>query len=260
MKLGTAIVAAAVALCVCPRLPDAEHAPPASGEGAEHARPTSGEGAESTDRARELFVRGTELFRSENYEGALAAFVESYEINAVNSVLYNMAMCQMALFHYVESIGSFRRYLAAGGDRVPAERREEISRHVADMESRLGELRLSGIPEGAEVSLDGELLPRDRWASQRVRTGRHSLRVAAPGFREQIRQVEVTTGDATVLEIDLELEESPVVPPGRRPVYRRWWFWTIIGVAVVGGAATGVAVGMSNQDELGNGDWNVRLP
>jgi hypothetical protein len=36
----------------------------------------------------------------------------------------------------------------------------------------------------------------------------------------------------------------------RRPWYRRWWFWTLVGAVVAGGAATGVVLGLeSGADE-----------
>ena len=41
--------------------------------------------------------------------------------------------------------------------------------------------------------------------------------------------------------------EGPIRP--RRAWYRSWWFWTIVGVAVAGGAAAGLAVGLQPEDE-----------
>lgn len=45
------------------------------------------------------------------------------------------------------------------------------------------------------------------------------------------------------------------VEPEARPVYKKWWFWTIIGVAAAG-AATGIAVGVTAtrapEDPLGS--------
>jgi hypothetical protein len=39
---------------------------------------------------------------------------------------------------------------------------------------------------------------------------------------------------------------SPAAPqPEAKPVYKKWWFWTILGVAVAGGVAAGVAVALT---------------
>ena len=39
---------------------------------------------------------------------------------------------------------------------------------------------------------------------------------------------------------------QPVAPqPESKPVYKKWWFWTVIGVVVAGGAAAGVAVALT---------------
>ena len=40
--------------------------------------------------------------------------------------------------------------------------------------------------------------------------------------------------------------EAPPAPPraaAPAPFYKRWWFWTIVGAAVAGGAATGIYFG-----------------
>jgi hypothetical protein len=31
-------------------------------------------------------------------------------------------------------------------------------------------------------------------------------------------------------------------PPRKQPTYKKWWVWTLVGVAVAGGAAAGIAV------------------
>jgi|GEM_PF-5742223 len=43
------------------------------------------------------------------------------------------------------------------------------------------------------------------------------------------------------------------------PVYKRWWFWTIIGVAVAGGATAGLVVGLDNVPEGSLAPGVVRL-
>jgi tetratricopeptide (TPR) repeat protein len=48
---------------------------------------------------------------------------------------------------------------------------------------------------------------------------------------------------ATTPTVPLVVSAAPPPPPGK-PLYRRWWVWTIAGV-VVAGAATGIAVGVT---------------
>lgn len=204
-----------------------------------------------------LFERGVELFATEEYEAALDAFQQYYEIEPSGPVLYNIAMCQMALLRYVESIDTFNRYLELSGD-VDDERRREIEASIVEMEARLGEVRLSVDPPGdVEVIIDDEPVPQEQWSSLRIRAGRHAIRVTAPRFLEEIRQVDIPSGGVT--EINIVLQRDPALIE-RPSIVRRWWFWTIVGVVVVG-AAVGLGVGLSAQGEdLGHGDWDLRLP
>ena len=41
----------------------------------------------------------------------------------------------------------------------------------------------------------------------------------------------------------MALAPQPAASPEHRPVYKKWWFWTVVGV-VAAGAATGIAVGV----------------
>lgn len=44
---------------------------------------------------------------------------------------------------------------------------------------------------------------------------------------------------------------QPAPPPPQpegKPVYKKWWFWTILGVVVAGGAAAGVAVALTRDN------------
>lgn len=231
--------------------------------------PVGAEESGGEQRARELFMRGAELFGEDDYEGALEAFEASYELNPVTSVLYNAAMCQRALFRYVESLQTFEHYLEAGGERISAERRAEVEELLEEMEARVGHIRLDVSPADATVELDGVGVDPDRWSGLRARTGRHTLRFSAPGHLEQVRQLDLPARGITEVEVELvpepeappiEITPDPSPPPPTRPsVVRQWWFWTIIGAVVVGGVATGLGVGLT-REQVGAGDWEVRLP
>jgi head-tail adaptor len=226
---------------------------PRDGSAEEATRP--GSGADVADRARALFERGVELFAVREYEAALDAFQQSYDLVPVGSVLFNVGMSQMALQRYTESIETLQRYLAEGAA-VDVESRREAEAAIAEMASRLGEVRIRVETPGVEVVLDDSRLSTEEMSSLRVRAGRHSLRVTAPRYIEETRQIDVASGGLTVVNISLQPD-----PAFREevPLVRRWWFWTVIGV-VAAGAATGLAVGLTRGEDLGPGDWDVRLP
>ncbi len=51
--------------------------------------------------------------------------------------------------------------------------------------------------------------------------------------------------------------EGQVSSP-RRPWYRRWWLWTLVGVIVAGGTATGVVFGLQASQESGDLSLEIR--
>ena len=216
---------------------------------------------EGGDRARDLFMQGIEAFQDEDYESALQAFRLSYQLNPVASVLYNLAMCHRALVRYVESIEAFERYLEDGGDRVSVERRQEVEELIRDMLALIGRLRLQVSPADATVEIDDSPVSPTPGGALRVSGGTHTIRVTRDGYAELVRQIDVPIG--TVMEMSLELvlsESAPSDSGARRPWYRTWWFWTIVGCAVTAGVGVGLGVGLREDEEVGSGDWDVRLP
>jgi hypothetical protein len=90
------------------------------------------------EEAKRHFLSGVALFQKTELAEALAEFEASYRLNPVAGVLNNIALAQRGLGRYRESIESFRRYLAgARPGSIPAGRRLEIERIVAEMQSHL---------------------------------------------------------------------------------------------------------------------------
>ena len=66
-----------------------------------------------------------------------------------------------------------------------------------------------------------------------LRVGEHDVRVAASGFHTFERTVDVQEGETTT--VHAELEE-------RVPLTKKWWFWAILGGAVLIGGAVALGV------------------
>jgi len=84
---------------------------------------------------------------------------------------------------------------------------------------------------------------------------------APPAYAEAVdlsssESLMLSKDDKAKAEEDSESEES-IAPVYEEPVYKKWWFWTIIGVVVVGGA---VGVGIALKPEDKNRSSSLSLP
>ena len=75
--------------------------------------------------------------------------------------------------------------------------------------------------------------------------------------QERVRQLEMRLEEAA--KLDRELTPAPLVAaPARRPIYKRAWFWGVIGGAVAV-AALGVGLGVGLSSSSGDG-FSPTLP
>lgn len=110
-----------------------------------------------------------------------------------------------------------------------------------------GIVRVTTQEPGASVSVNGKIVgvtPFD----QDVTAGAVVLAVKAPGYHEEIRRLDIQAGQTYDLPVTLREMEGggPGVSGGG--VTTKWWFWTVLG-AVVAGGATAVAIAASGSPE-----------
>ena len=78
-----------------------------------------------------------------------------------------------------------------------------------------------------------------------VGTGTHKVLVKREGFEDNASSAVVRAGERRELDVTLAAKSS---------IAGKWWFWTAIGVVVVGGAvATALAVTLPRSADAGNG-------
>jgi tetratricopeptide (TPR) repeat protein len=70
--------------------------------------------------------------------------------------------------------------------------------------------------------------------------------VALQFYRSYLTRVPDAT-DRPAIEATIRELEAPPPPLDRTPLYKKWWLWTIVGVAVAGGVALGVGLGVASQ-------------
>lgn len=96
----------------------------------------------------------------------------------------------------------------------------------------------------ADIVFDGKALGR---APLEVRTtgGSHDLVATADGYYEERVPMTLALGDRR--EVDLEMRKTP-------SILSRWWFWTGVGVVILGGVATAIVV--TTEKPHSNGSFN----
>ncbi len=101
------------------------------------------------------------------------------------------------------------------------------------VKSKQADLKLQLLVDGNVVGttpFDGDVAP-----------GKHVLEARAAGYLPESRSIEVFAGQEMALEFELKLVPAPIIKEDKS-LLSRWWFWTAVGAAVVGGVATSVAL------------------
>ena len=151
--------------------------------------------ADNKDQAKAHFKEGMAAIKGENYPAALTAFEKSYKLAHKAALLFNIAMCEKALYRYVDSITTFRRFLSESGDKIKPELEAQSEQAVQEMMTLIGTLKLMDAPDDAEVFVDGKSIGKTPFKEGvLLDPGQHSIRVEANGFKPMTTDVTVASG------------------------------------------------------------------
>ncbi|MBN1772684.1 MAG: hypothetical protein JXB32_15550 [Deltaproteobacteria bacterium] len=199
--------------------------------------------------AGERFDRGVTFYDEGDFGAALAEFLRAYELTGHWGVLYNLGQVSSAMNRHVDSVRYFEGYLTDGGSEIEAPRRAEVEEKLGELRSRLATVTVTVDVAGAEVLLDDEIvgttpLTDPIW----VAAGPHVVVARHPEHGSERRSLTLASQMAETVAFELVqpvVEPPPVGPVGpvvgqeeEWSIAEQWWFWTILGVVVAGGAAT----------------------
>jgi tetratricopeptide (TPR) repeat protein len=176
--------------------------------------------------ARAKFVEGTKAYNLGQFEAALTAYKEAFELKPHPGFLFNIAQCYRHLGQYATAAFYYRRY------------RNEAQLSAADalvLEDLLADV------EDRQEELEREERAQAELARQR------DLELARAAAVKAAAEAEVQRRPQTVVI------SAPSVPPPRQTdsVFKKWWFWT--GVGVVAGGAIYLAIPAHSRDTtMGN--------
>ena len=114
----------------------------------------------------------------------------------------------------------------------------------ADLIAVAGMVKIFANVPGALVVIDGKLAGEIPF-NKDIPAGKHTITVKALNHAPFEQNVDVIAGQW--LELQVRLQASGTTEAATEDsVATKWWFWTVIGAVVIGGAATGLALGLQD--------------
>lgn len=221
--------------------------------------PTVVRGETARDQAREQARQGRTLYEEGRYQDALEAYRAAFELAPAPGVLFNLGQCYRHLGDMASALEYYERYLS---ESPTAANRPAVEALIEQCRTQLVQVPGDAGPPDVALPADGGLgagTTADDDAGARPTGGQtHGDIDAAPTHSDEPGlepQQDFFYGDSTHSSPDTALvpEEAggaAAIGGGERsrlPVYRRWWFWTLIGAAVVG-ATVGAVVGVTSAE------------
>jgi tetratricopeptide (TPR) repeat protein len=156
-------------------------------------------------------------FKAADYEAAVDEYWAAYGLKPQKIIVFNVAQAYRKAGRWAESLTLFQRYLR---DEPESPLAGEVEAYIAEARARLRTQRLTEQGQSAE-------------------------RLAKANAVLAERLIEIREIDRKIVAQSLAL--TP------KPVYRRVWFWTLLGTATVG-LALGIGLGVGLQPKLRDAD------
>lgn len=161
----------------------------------------------------DLIVAATRAFSEEQYETALAYLSAAYARSPLPPILFNIAQTQRKAGYTSAALGTYRRFLATAPQSPLA---PEASAHIAAMQAKL---------EAEQATLERTL------AEQRA----HDIAAQA----ERLSKARTAEREQAQRDLRRALSSKD------QPIYRRKWFWGLVGGLVASSLVVGLSVGLA---------------
>ncbi|MCK5798452.1 MAG: hypothetical protein KAI47_14775 [Deltaproteobacteria bacterium] len=160
-------------------------------------------------RARALFAEANTLYKLSKFQEALHRYEKVYKLVPRPSALFNIANCYRHLGKRSKAIFYYKLFIDEWAAKNP-------TRQVPELE--IARKHIETLERAARAARPATAKPATSPAKPTTELTRPALVPTTPPPQPQSQSQQST------------------------PVYKKWWFWTIIGVAVAGGAtAAGIA-------------------
>jgi len=205
--------------------PDVEPVPPDTGEPAPPVEPTP----EMKAAAKKLLDGGDGFLKKGDYytkrkkpteakgeyERALAAYSKAHELVPNPKIFYPMAIAEEKLEKWVDVATHLRAFLAQVPDAAP-KMKEDAEKRLENAKLNIGVLTLTITPEGAQMSIDGNIIGTSPLAEPLfLAPGEYNMSITADGHKPMEQKLAIEAGSES--ERTFELESAAVIIDTPRP-------------------------------------------
>ena len=218
--------------------------------------------ADALEDAKAHFKAGTDAYRRADYTTAIHEFDAAYQAKPAGVLRYNIAQCYEKLGDIPSALRNYHLYLR---ETPNAEDKATVEAAIGNLEKRLQQKGVQQLvvytePSGATVSVDGTSHGASPMSVE-LAPGQHEVKVEAPGFAPDTRNVTIAPDRSLELSVALKAvaDLAPRADAHEHPEHQgpaggldqttspephRVYTWVAAGVAAAA-IAGGVVMGIS---------------
>jgi hypothetical protein len=170
--------------------------------------------SEAIKSARKRFQEGVAAADAGNYEAARIAFQQAYALKPHASVLRNLGQVELRTGHSLDAARHLSTFLRDTTFGTPADR-ESAQQSLAEAESKIGRIVIEVDVEGAEASIDGELIGRAPFGSDPfyAEPGARKLKIKKDGYADYEQTIALDAGRTAHVSVTLHRPEGDELAP-----------------------------------------------
>lgn len=147
-----------------------------------------------------------QLLRAKDCRGAIPEFTRAYDLSKNPRVLYNLAICEKELGHYVRAAARFEQELAEGEGKISADEKAELQNAIRIVRAFVTTVVVRSNEAGATLFIDDYEVGKTPFLQPvpiDVGAGR-VLKLVKDGFQEQTRTLDLTVGKEASVTFSLQ--------------------------------------------------------
>lgn len=151
-----------------------------------------------------LIEEAVREYAAQNFPEARSLFTRAFALSPNARVLRGLGMAEFELRNYPRSVDYLRRALASQDHPLDGELRVAAQALLLRAERFVVAVPLVVTPANATLLVDGQPAMVAEDGALVLQVGDHSVEFTAPGYKRQLRTVNVTGAEPTPLEVTLE--------------------------------------------------------